>query len=258
MALAAEIASLNVKKGEIAVFWLGQAGFVIKDGEGTILAIDPYLTDCVERIAGFKRLSPRLLAPDELEPDLLLTSHDHPDHFDVDAVPQLMANGRTRLLGSVTAAGMALDMGIDRGRITAMKPGDTMQRGSIRIKAVFADHGELAPDALGFMLTLGDIKVYYAADTAYHPQVVKTAREEKPDIILVPINGQYGNLSEQEAAWLARDSGAKVAVPCHFWTFIIHRGDPQLFADAMKRDAPACAAKFLYQGEMFQYSALTP
>ena len=109
------------------MFWLGQAGFVIKDSDDKVVAIDPYLTDCVERAFGFKRMIPKLIAPGDLHLDLLITSHDHLDHFDIDAVPLLMANGRTWLLGSMAAASKAREIGIDQSRIAAMKPGDIIE-----------------------------------------------------------------------------------------------------------------------------------
>jgi len=253
MDLSARIATTRVTEGKVAVFWLGQAGFVIKDSRDRVIAIDPYLTDCVERAYGFKRMIPKLIAPYDLDLDILITSHDHLDHFDIDAVPCLMANRKTRLLGSGTAAAKAVELGIDKGRVTAMKPGDVAEFEGITIKAVYADHGELAPDALGIVLTLEGIKIYYAADTAYNPEVIKTAKAEKPDIMIVPINGQYGNLNSTEAAMLTRDAGARVSVPCHFWTFLVHRGDPQEFVEEMGKYAPECRIQLLCQGEMFIY-----
>ena len=255
MDLAFRIASASVKKGEIALFWLGQAGFIIKDSKDRVIAIDPYLSDCCERAFGFKRIMPKLITPYDLDLDILIISHDHMDHFDNDSVPILMSNGRVRLFGSVTVVKAAEDLGIDKRRMTAMTPGDKTEADGIIIKAVYADHGELAPDALGIILELEKIKIYYAADTAYNPEVVKTAKKENPDIIIVPINGKFGNLNSEEAARLAKDSGAKLVIPCHFWTFIRHRGDPQEFEDEMKKQAPACDIKFFQQGEMFKYKA---
>ncbi len=43
-----------------------------------------------EKTAGFKRLSPSVITPDELKVDFLLVSHDHPDHLDAEAVPVMM------------------------------------------------------------------------------------------------------------------------------------------------------------------------
>ena len=253
MDLAAKINTIKLKESEIAIFWLGQAGFVIKDHENRVLAIDPYLTDCVEREIGFKRMTPKLISPNELDLDILITSHEHLDHFDIDAVPDIMSNKKTKLIGSYAAIALALKQGLDQSQMTAMKPGDEIETDGIAVKAVVADHGALSPDALGLLITIGGIKIYYAGDTAYTAEVIKTARGLKPDIAIVPINGQYGNLNSAEAARLVRYCGAKVAIPCHFWTFIMHRGDPQEFADAMKKQAPGCQVRFIYQGEMFRY-----
>lgn len=40
----------RVEKDSAAVFWLGQAGFLIKTAEGRQIVIDPYFSDCVERL----------------------------------------------------------------------------------------------------------------------------------------------------------------------------------------------------------------
>jgi len=253
MNLAYKIINTKVKNDEVAIFWLGQAGFVIKDSEDRVIAIDPYLTDCCERLYGFKRITPKLIAPHELEPDILITTHHHEDHLDIDAVPIIMANSKTRLIGSVTAVNKCLEMRIDRGRLVSLKPGDEVEIDGVTVKAIYADHGELAPDAVGVLLKAGSTKIYFTGDTSYDPDRTKMGMEQKPDIIILPINGQYGNLNSEEAAKLVRDIGAEVAIPCHFWTFIVHRGDPQEFENEMKKYAPGCVIKFLHQGEMFRY-----
>ncbi|MEI6389282.1 MAG: MBL fold metallo-hydrolase, partial [Spirochaetota bacterium] len=223
----------------------------IKDDRSRLLLIDPYLTDSVERAHAFKRLTPKLLAPDALAPDILVASHEHLDHFDIDAVPSLMADPKTILVASVTVAGLALGMGIDRRRVVAMKPGDETEVAGFFLRALPADHGALSPDALGFLLAVGATRIYFAGDTACSPHVVSAAREARPDVAIVPINGQFGNLDGKQAASLVLASGARIAVPCHFWTFMIHGGDPQEFADEMKKQAPGCELRFLHQGEGF-------
>lgn len=256
MDLQCKITCTKVGKGEIAIFWLGQAGFVIKDSDEKVIAVDPYLTDCCERIYGFKRLTPKLIAPHELEPDVLITTHHHEDHFDVDAVPIIMSSLKVKLIGSKTVVNKCIDMGIDREKLAALEAGDEIKVDDIAIKAVYADHGDLAPDAIGVLLEIKGIKLYFAGDTAYRPEKMQKAIDFKPDIAILPINGAYGNLNAVEAAKLARDTKAKVAIPCHFWTFKIHRGDPQDFEDEMRKYAPDCMIKFMCQGEMFKYKCL--
>lgn len=59
--LSAVIANCRVPENNVAVFWLGQAGFLFKTSDGTLITVDPYFSNCCERYFGFKRLMPALL-----------------------------------------------------------------------------------------------------------------------------------------------------------------------------------------------------
>ena len=48
---------LSAPLGKTHIFFLGQAGFVFKSSTGTVLGVDLYLSDCVERFDGFKTTS---------------------------------------------------------------------------------------------------------------------------------------------------------------------------------------------------------
>ena len=253
MDLVTEIARKTVRANEIAIFWLGQAGFLIKDDQGRTVAIDPYLTDCCERAFSFKRLSPKLISPSELETDVLFSTHDHLDHFDIDAIPILMAGGQTKFVGSATSVSKCAEMGIAEDRLSALGEGDTLDLGWVKFTAVYADHGDLAPDAIGVLVSINGALIYYTGDTAYRPEKMSSAMAAKPDIIILPINGAYGNMDAKGAAYLVRDTGAKYAIPCHYWTFAVHGGNPQAFDDIMKADVPGSRAVFLRQGEAFSY-----
>ena len=98
MNLSAEIVNQKVELNQLAIFWLGQAGYLIKDSEGRRVAIDPYLSDCCMRLCNFKRLTPMLISAEELQADILCCSHDHPDHFDYDAMPAMMAAEKTQFV----------------------------------------------------------------------------------------------------------------------------------------------------------------
>ena len=97
-------------EGQVALFWLGQAGFLMKTASGRTIAIDPYFSDHVMRTEnniGFKRLTPPLCEADDIEFDVLLISHEHGDHFDIEAIGPMMANGKTQVYTNApSAAGM--------------------------------------------------------------------------------------------------------------------------------------------------------
>ena len=66
MKLLEEIQAMRTEPGELMICWLGQAGACLKDAEGRIVYVDPYFTNCGERMRGFKRLSPQLIDPTEV------------------------------------------------------------------------------------------------------------------------------------------------------------------------------------------------
>ena len=95
---------LTAPLGKTHLFAVGQAGFIIKSKKGTLLGIDMYLTDCVERVeghVGFKRLTPKVLMPTDIQFDYVVATHPHYDHFDMDAIPVLMSNSHTKLIASL-------------------------------------------------------------------------------------------------------------------------------------------------------------
>jgi hypothetical protein len=92
--LACAIQNTYVEMGRPAIFWLGQAGFVYKTPGGQVIYIDPYLTDCVERHVGYKRIMATPIQPEEVEADLLVSTHAHADRLDMDAMPILANNQR--------------------------------------------------------------------------------------------------------------------------------------------------------------------
>ena len=141
---------LSAHPGKTVLFSAGQAGYIIKSSSGQLLGIDLYLSDCVERLEGhigFKRLLPKLLAPYDIDFDCIIATHPHFDHFDFDSIPELMANGRTRLFASVECEKLVKEQRMKNDGITYIKPGDTCECGDFLLHFVSCDHGSGAPDA---------------------------------------------------------------------------------------------------------------
>jgi len=251
--LARKIRETEVPADGLAIFWLAQAGFVYKTPAGTIIYVDPYLTDCVERLYGFKRIMATPITAEEVEADWVVSTHGHEDHFDVDAMPVLARSPRTRFVGAPDCRAKYQAAGIPADRYLILARGQTLKFGDFSLTGVYADHGELAPDALGVILTAGDVKVWQVGDSAYRPDLWQDVFALGIDVLVPPINGAFGNLDGVAAAKLARDCGAKVAIPCHFWMFAEHNGDPAQFLQAIKEYAPHVRPLLMTQGELFVY-----
>ncbi len=237
--------------GKTFLFAVGQAGFILKSAKGELLAIDLYLSDCVERIEkdpGFRRLLPKILLPEELIFDAVICTHPHLDHFDIDAVPQMMGNGSTRLLCSTDCEKLIrqTEMEYYNSRIRYIKAGDSEEIGSFRIDFVDCDHGEGAPDAVGVIVTVDGKKVYETGDTCLRlDRVISLPRDL--DVLIGPINGAYGNMSEEDLPQMAELLKPKTTIPCHYGLTALHHGDVGRFYEIMREKKLPCT--LMRQGE---------
>jgi L-ascorbate 6-phosphate lactonase len=250
MNLAEAIRTARIREGELALFWVGQAGFILKDSNDRKLAIDLYLTDCGERLKGFKRISPKILSPTESDPDYYLITHSHFDHLDYDAVPVIASCGKTVFCGPASVVEKLRREHIREEQCIIMRPGDIVLFDGIKVTAVSADHGLLAPDALGYLVEMGGHSIYFSGDTAYRPEYNLSVSELKPDIAVVCINGQFGNMDALEGAKTAIEVGARLAIPCHFWTFAEHEGNPKIFIEYLETQGGVCRPRCMCHGEM--------
>lgn len=242
----------TVPEGKVALFWLGQAGFLFKTASGRTIAIDPYFTDHVMRTEnniGFKRLTPALCEPEDIAFDCLLISHEHGDHFDIEAIEAMMKNGKTQIYTNAPVARAMREMGLDMQRVHTLTKGCKIALDGCSLLPVDCDHGELAPEALGFVLDFGFTRVYYAGDTALSYDRLDVPLSIRPEVAILPINGAFGNLDGAQAAEYAGRLECKMCIPCHFWTFPLHHGDPQQIIDAIGDKAPNCQLKLLCHGE---------
>ena len=244
---------LSARPGQTTLFSVGQAGYLIKSSAGQLLGIDLYLSDCVERLEGhigFKRLLPKILSPYDLELDCLIATHPHFDHFDFDSVPEIMANGRTRLFASTGCEALVRELKMKNDGITYIKPGETCECGDFLLHFVGCDHGAGAPDAVGVVVEVDGKLIYEAGDTCLRlDRTEEVLAFGQPDVMIAPINGAFGNLNEADCARLAAALSPKLTIPCHYGMFASHGGNPGAFIDQMKIICPGLAYTVMTQGE---------
>lgn len=236
--------------GKTSFVFVNQAGFLMRSKTGTMIGLDLYLTDCVERFDGFKRLAPKVLQPNDLNLDYVIASHWHLDHFDIDAMPLLMANGKTKLICAEDCHDHVKNLHLDESRVTYVKAGDTVQCGDVKLHAVFCDHGTGAPLAVGFVIEIDGYKIYSAGDTCLRLDKAQEIAKYGPfDIMIAPINGAYGNLNEYDNVSLCEYHKPKLSIPCHFWTFAEQHGDPGVWMNNMMEKLPDQKFMLMAPGE---------
>lgn len=250
--LAAEIQETRVPQGGVALWWLAQAGFVFKNAAGVVLYADPYLSNAVEKAFGFKRLSFPPIDAEDVRADWVVSSHEHLDHLDTDALPVIArANSGCRFAGTIACMPEYDKMGITPERRVLLEAGKRCELSGVEVVAARADHGDLSPTALSLLFDFEGVRVLFTADTAYNVSRMQPLIDLRPDVLLTCINGRFGNLDAGEAARLTALITPRVVVPCHYWMFKEHNGDPESFVQACSRYCPDVPVRLLSPGEGF-------
>jgi L-ascorbate metabolism protein UlaG (beta-lactamase superfamily) len=237
------------------LWWLGQSGFLLA-WRGRHALLDPYLSDSLTRkYAGtdkpHERMTAQVVDPARLDfVDVVSASHAHTDHMDADTLQALRPD--VEIVAPEAHRDLVAERaGVARTRPLGLDDGETTGAGGFSFTAVPAAHEAIEHDAQGRMLHLGYVvrcgpfAVYHAGDTVPHERIAPRVREAAGpggiDVALLPINGSaperrvVGNLDGAEAAALARDAGASLAIPMHFEMFAFNTEPPDAFVAACTR-----------------------
>jgi L-ascorbate metabolism protein UlaG (beta-lactamase superfamily) len=263
-----ETVRLRHEPDQLDCWWLGQSGFLVHY-KRTWLLIDPYLSDSLTKKYAttdkpHDRLTHRVIDPAKLNfVTLVSSSHSHTDHLDADTLGPLFRNAATAPAFIVPKANIELAQQRSAAPAEVIEPfdaGDTRTVRGVEITAVPAAHNTLERDAaghhlyLGYVFKLGPWTIYHSGDTKLYEGMAQRLRPFRPDMALLPINGDRperrvaGNLDGAEAAQLAKNIGAGLVIPCHYDLFAFNTADPDdLFMPACRRIGQA--GRILDQGE---------
>jgi len=241
----AEIRELDVRDDQAALWAIGQAGFIIRSGDVAV-AIDPYLSDSVGKVAPeFSRILPVPIQPEELRVDLLLVTHDHLDHLDPETIGRYPHKKDTLFVAPRLACRKLESLGIPRANIVRVDAGEETSIRGIRVRGVYAvPTGPDVLDTCGYRLELaGGKSVYHSSDTAWSELLEQAAA--RADVLLVCINGKFGNLNVHQAVRLARAVQPRIAVPMHYDLMELNAENPRMFIHLLRHALPECEGRIL-------------
>jgi L-ascorbate metabolism protein UlaG (beta-lactamase superfamily) len=146
--------------------------------------------------------------------DLILVTHEHSDHLDIDLINDLRKQGTVLLCSEKAAAKISWAQ--------IMKAGDKNVVGSITVEAVPAYNivNMRAPGqpfhpkgtGNGYVLTIGDKKFYIAGDTENTPEM-KALKDI--DVAFLPMNLPY-TMTPEMVANAAQAFKPKILYPYHY------------------------------------------
>jgi L-ascorbate metabolism protein UlaG (beta-lactamase superfamily) len=218
------------------VMWLGQSCFLFSFRK-TRLLIDPFLSDIVEQKQGIKRLMSPPLSIQELKPDYIFITHDHVDHFDPIALPEIHHTfPKAVIAGPESVMKHAADLSFDPSKLAAIPRGSSKNFPGFRIAATTAYHSD--PFAVGCIIQTGIKTIYITGDTIYTQSLateMKSLLHVPPDVIFIVINGKLGNMNLEEAITLVDILKPALAIPMHYGMFAENTADPKEFVDGCKK-----------------------
>ncbi len=163
-------------------------------------------------------------------PDLILVTHEHPDHFDPATLSGIITRDTTLVTSQSVFDKLPDDL---KSQAKSMSNGDTLDIAGFNLSAIPAyntteDRKQYHPEGRdnGYVLDDGTTRVYIAGDTEDIPEMRAL---KNIDVAFVPMNLPY-TMTEEQAADAVAEFAPKVVYPYHY------RGsDTQKFADLVKK-----------------------
>ena len=197
----------------VKLSWLGHDGFRIRNGK--VLYIDPF------KIEGG---GPKA--------DILLISHEHFDHCNVDDLKKIVTPNTVIVAHSQSRTELGK---VKAKEIKIVKPGDQINIDEVTVEAVpaynlnkFREPGKVfhpkEDGKVGFILTVNGVRIYHAGDTDHIPEM----KSIHTDIALLPVSGTYV-MTAREAAEAAGDINPKLAIPMHYGAIVGDASDAETF-----------------------------
>ncbi len=270
--LIEEILETHPLPGSLAIWWLGQSGFLIKS-DGGILVIDPYLSEHLTRkYEGTARPHVRMTrAPlrgaDLKTVDLVLASHKHSDHLDPETLtgaagrlarrassccpracwttPRRSACRRDRLVGNRRGRGRRSGPGSGCGPSPRPTSGSTAMRAGRHLY-------------LGYVIETEGLRLYHSGDSLAYDGLAEELGPEPFDVLFLPINGRDpargvpGNMTAAEAVDLAARVRPRYLVPHHYDMFTFNTVPVEAFEAEARRLPPGVEPRILRCGERWE------
>jgi L-ascorbate metabolism protein UlaG (beta-lactamase superfamily) len=221
--------------------WLGHASFLLESEEGKKIYVDPWLT-------GNPTTPDDLRRPEQV--DMIAITHGHGDHVG-DAVALTKAFPGVHVIAQVELKAWLLDQGaqID-DPLPGLNKGGTREFDGVHFTLVNAFHSsssdkrEYTGEACGIVVRLESGRaIYFAGDTCVFGDMSLIARLYAPDYAVLPI-GDFFTMGPREAALALELLGNPPCIPCHWGTFPILPGTPEL----LRAEAPDATIHALEPG----------
>jgi L-ascorbate metabolism protein UlaG (beta-lactamase superfamily) len=241
-AMMEKIWSTRISHGELGIFWVWQNTYIFKSPGNVLVAIDPYLVK--NPVAKHIREPP--MAPEEMQVDYVLCTHDHWDHTDPRTLSIIMrCSPKTVFLGTKECCARFLSIGIPAEKVRSLEAGVTVDLHGLKVTPLYSIPPNVAA-SLGqtthysYILDFGFVRVYNfgdsTAETVSDPMsVLSEAIKHRPEIAIFPIVGDFPGRRPEHAVSFTMLLKPKIVIPGHYGCFKDRTIDPKAFLDLISK-----------------------
>lgn len=250
VAAAALLASLSgfafsQGTGKTELLWLGQASFKLTTPGGKIIIIDPWITGGPKAPAEYKADLSKLG-----KVDAVFVTHAHVDH--IGDAPTISKMNNAMFYGPADMMTPLVTLGVMPANLTHRfnKSGYVSPVPNVKVTAVAAEHSSLyvwknpatdkneshpAGEAVGYIFQMENgFKIWHMGDTGLFGDMQFIAKHYKPDLVLIPIGGNF-TMDPVDAAFAIKTwIKPKMVMPIHYNSNPIAKGTLAEFEAAMK------------------------
>lgn len=213
----------------VDLYWLGHASLKLVDSDSFTVYVDPWNEVMQE-------------ASEYPSADVVISTHDHHDHFDVKAIQAVKKDDTVVICAEESADDVPEDVSYK-----ALAPDRTAKAHKLRVHGVPAHNVDKfrSPDVpyhpagfgFGAVFALDGVTFYHAGDTDPIPAMDRLA-ERDIDVAFLPVGGTY-TMDQDEAVKAATRIQPDRVVPIHYGTVEETTADVERFADDIREETAA-------------------